>query len=334
VRTIAIGFALVAGACARRGELLQYHRIEPAPAITSPQRGVRVQRVSSVSMPGGRDRPSTLWIELELDNHGSEAWQLDCAALQLEHGTCAGFGEYPSVAYDHKPQPAVQIGAGATRRIWARFDKVHTQAAGAAAVGVDTPAPIVLHVDNDRLALADPARGAPLWTASNWPYFGTFGFGFGFGFGTTDGLGVDVTLTAHRRFGEFDVGIVGAARAGVDVQPMQGMQAMLATGFASLGGGLTSGYTLHLGRRFFLRPAISAIVARAGHGMIETTPVWVGGELQLGFARNSLYPFRERTTSYTFGWYVRGEGRVASLSEIDEPFAFGISLGLTLRGGS
>lgn len=329
MRTIAIGIAFVAGACARRGELVHFHKIEPAPATSSTDQRVRVERVSTLTLPGGRDRPSTLWIELELDNRKSEPWQLDCASLELEHGTCAGFAEYPSVAYDHQPSARTELAANTTKRVWVRFDKVPTQDTADAAAGVDRPMPIVLHVGGEQLALADPSRGAPHWTGPSWPYFATIGFGFGFGFGATNGAGMDIALATHRRIGEFDVGIVGTARLGVDViAPMQ------ATGFASLGGGLTSGYTTHLGRHFFLRSAIHAVVARAGHGMIETTPVWLGGELQLGSARNSLYPFRERTTSFTIGLYLRGEGRVASLSPIDEPFAISVSTGVILRGGS
>jgi hypothetical protein len=142
---------------------------------------------------------------------------------------------------------------------------------------------------------------------------------------------MDVSLTAHRRFGELDAGIIGMLRAGVDLARYG--EAMEAAGFGAFGGGLTTGYTVFPGR-VWLRTSTSLVVLHSGHGQIETNSAWLAGELQLGFARRGLYPFRQRPSAWTVGAYLRGEGRVATLSDMPEPFGFTVSIGMVMRGGS
>jgi hypothetical protein len=323
---------LVVCACgARRGELTLYHQLEPAQVANVDARRIRVERVSGFTLPSGRDHPASLWVELELENRAADAWSLAVAEVRLAGRAAIGFADYPSILLDAATEPTVAVAGGVTRRVWVRFDDVAVQNRAAADRGVDDPAALVLDVAGEHLTLSDPARGSPLWSPWSWPYFATLGLGVGGAYGTGEGAwSLDLGLAAHRRFGELDVGVVFDLRAGIDMH----RDTMLAAAYGGIGGGLTAGYTFDIDSHYYLRTAVDGLVEYAGHGEIATKPVWLGGELQFGFARRGIYPYRERRTNYTAGVYFRGQGRVTSLSAIDEPFAFGLSLGVVLRGGS
>jgi hypothetical protein len=334
----ALGAAVgLVAACGRRGEIRYHHSLDPIPAAETANRRVRARRVSGANLPGARDQAAPkLWIELELENLGHDVWDVHTSDLRLEQAEVVTLDAYPNVATDAPIVRSVSVAPGESRRVWARFDHVHTQNPAAADAGIDSPASLALHVktpDEVTLRLSDPARGTPVWAAS-WPYFATLAFGLGASFGEQvmeqrDGaMSFDVALSVHRRFGEADVGVVGLVRAGVDVR------ATHASAFSALGGGVTAGYTLQLGDRLYLRPAVDLLVTRSGHGEMATTPSWVAAELQLGIARRSLYPYRERRTSYTVAWYVRAERHLTSFSTVEEPYSTGLSIGIVLRGGS
>ncbi|MBS1120924.1 MAG: hypothetical protein H6Q90_3152 [Deltaproteobacteria bacterium] len=286
--------------------------------------------------------PSRFWVELELDNRGASPWDVRATDLTLSPaGTHAiGFAEYPNALPKARVEPAVIVLPSAGRHVWVRFDNVRTQMP-LAAKEIDDPAPLTIEVRSGDttmpLELSDPAHGSPIWTPTEWPYFGMMGFGTGLFYVPPDpvkqvAMTVDVTMSVHRRFGEFDAGAIGKLRFGIGMAQLAMLPAEAdVVGF--YGGGLTGGYTTYF-RGLYLRSALDVIVGRSGHFELDTTPMTLGAELDFGMARRSLYPYRDRQASVTLALYVRADRTIASLSKIEAPIGYGFSFGLTMRVGS
>ena len=137
----------------------------------------------------------------------------------------------------------------------------------------------------------------------------------------------EITLDLAKRFGDFDVGLVGVARFGLEGVPtMSGLYELFAAG-------PELGYSFRLGD-LALRAAGAWLVGRAYHpGEIVTTPHEAAGELQLGERRHDRYPFRARDAAWTLGLYVRGTAGLGSFSKVGEPMDASLGVGFILRGG-
>jgi hypothetical protein len=331
-----------AAGCAGRGQLRYHHHLSPPQAAAAGRHAVRVERVSGVEPTRQRHRViPRFWVELELANHGDQPWELRIDDLHMlpEGRRAAGFAAVPTALPDAQLDASATVGPGGRRTVWARFDQVRTRHAVASRTGVEAMTSLSLAVRSPTgpllVALIDPAGGEPLWTPRERSRFVTFGLGAGAGIGedsTADAvqaaMSLDFSASAHHRFGELDVGLVGQLRAGLEAHPIDDGV------YSFYGGGVTTGYTFQLGDTLYLRPAVTAVIGRAGHPGLEATPLLLAGEVQVGAPRRSAYPYRERIAAFTIGGYLRVETRAATLSEVDEPHLLGVGIGLLVRGGS
>jgi hypothetical protein len=337
-----VGLTLALAGCARRSDVRHYYSVEPALRATTSTHVVSVQRAYGIPSMGARHRAIRgLWVELAIENLGDQRWHLRATDLAVISSgkSAAGFASDPNINPKVRLESEAFVEAGTVVRVWVRFDNVPTQLERAASTGVDAPGPVGIRVrapsGDLTLMLVDPARGEPIWSAGDWPYFATLSFGTGFSLNPDapmdepqGGMGLDVCMSGHRRVGELDIGAVGVVRAGIETHPLRG------GAFGFLGGGLTTGYTLFPASWLYLRPSVSFVVGQSGHAAFETIPARLFTELHMGFPRRSSYPYRERPSANTLGWYLRVETGITNFSDIEEPHTFGMSFGVVMRGGS